>query len=145
MCLNKNSFDLCLISFVFYARNSLKKQTENSGVLLNCQKEKKENQHKIKVTLDNKTAYINGLYCMFCFVFLWMLTETKFDRLLSLELLLFCFVLVVGFSLFILNFHLPTKKTPTRRYHFGVWSGRKISFLIRKPGFIVCSNLQEPW
>ena len=36
MRLNKNSFDLLLISFVFYIRNSLEKQTENSGVLLNC-------------------------------------------------------------------------------------------------------------
>ena len=36
MCLNINSFDLLLISFVFCIRNSLEKQTENSGVLLNC-------------------------------------------------------------------------------------------------------------
>ena len=36
MCLNKNSFDILLISFVFYVHNSLEKQTENSGVLLNC-------------------------------------------------------------------------------------------------------------
>ena len=36
MCLNKNSFNLLLISFVFYIRNSLEKQTKNSGVLLNC-------------------------------------------------------------------------------------------------------------
>ena len=36
MCLNKNTFDLLSISFVFYIRNSLEKQTENSGVLLNC-------------------------------------------------------------------------------------------------------------
>ena len=36
MCLNKNSFDLLLISFVFYIHNSLEKQTKNSGVLLNC-------------------------------------------------------------------------------------------------------------
>ena len=36
MCLNKNSFDLSLISLVFYIRNSLEKQTENSEVLLNC-------------------------------------------------------------------------------------------------------------
>ena len=42
MCLNKNFFDLWLISFVFYAQNSLKKQTEISGVLLHCQKEKKK-------------------------------------------------------------------------------------------------------
>ena len=34
-CLNKNSFDLLLICFVFHIRNSLEKQTENSGVLLN--------------------------------------------------------------------------------------------------------------
>ena len=32
----QNSFDLLLISFVFYICNSLEKQTENSGVLLNC-------------------------------------------------------------------------------------------------------------
>ena len=36
MRFNKNSFDLLLISFVFYPRNSLEKKTENSGVLLNC-------------------------------------------------------------------------------------------------------------
>ena len=36
MCLNKNSFDLLLISFVFYIRYSLERQTKNSGVLLNC-------------------------------------------------------------------------------------------------------------
>ena len=35
MCFNKNSFDLLLISFAFYIRNSLEKQTENSEVLLN--------------------------------------------------------------------------------------------------------------
>ena len=32
-----NSFDLLLISFVFCIRNSLEKQTENSGVLLNSE------------------------------------------------------------------------------------------------------------
>ena len=39
MCLNKNSFDLLLISFLFYISNSLEKWAENSGVLLNwlCQ------------------------------------------------------------------------------------------------------------
>ena len=37
MCLNKNTFDLLLISFVFYTHNCLEKQTTNSGVLLNCQ------------------------------------------------------------------------------------------------------------
>ena len=36
MCLNKNSFKLLLISFVFNVRNSLEKWTENSRVLLNC-------------------------------------------------------------------------------------------------------------
>ena len=36
MCLNRNSFDLLLISFVFYVRNSLEKWAKNSGVLLNC-------------------------------------------------------------------------------------------------------------
>ena len=35
MCLNKDSFDLLLISFVFYTHNTLEKQTENSGILLN--------------------------------------------------------------------------------------------------------------
>ena len=35
MRLNKNSFDPLLIFFVFYTRNSLEKQTENSGILLN--------------------------------------------------------------------------------------------------------------
>ena len=35
MCLNKNAFDLFLNPFVFYMHNSLEKQTENSGVLLN--------------------------------------------------------------------------------------------------------------
>ena len=35
MCLNKSSFDLLLISFVYYTYNSLKERTENSGVLLN--------------------------------------------------------------------------------------------------------------
>ena len=35
MRFNKNSFELLLISFVFYIRNSLEKQTENYGVLLN--------------------------------------------------------------------------------------------------------------
>ena len=34
MCLNKNSFDFLLISFVFYMCNSLEKQAENGGVLL---------------------------------------------------------------------------------------------------------------
>ena len=36
MCLNKNSFDLLLISIVFYTHNSLANQAENKGVLLNC-------------------------------------------------------------------------------------------------------------
>ena len=35
MGLNKNFFDLLLISFVFYLCNSLEKRPENSGVLLN--------------------------------------------------------------------------------------------------------------
>ena len=33
MCLNKNFFDLLLISFVFYTHNSLEKRAKNSGVL----------------------------------------------------------------------------------------------------------------
>ena len=37
MCLKKISYNLLTISFVFYVRNSLEKQTENSGVLLNSQ------------------------------------------------------------------------------------------------------------
>ena len=41
MRLNKNSSDLLLISLVFLCRrNSLEKHTENSGVLLNCQRHK---------------------------------------------------------------------------------------------------------
>ena len=35
-CVEQISFNLLLISFVFYVRNYLEKQTENSGVLLNC-------------------------------------------------------------------------------------------------------------
>ena len=40
MCLNKNSFDPFLISFLF---NSLENQSENRGVLLNSQKTKEIN------------------------------------------------------------------------------------------------------
>ena len=38
MCLNKNFFNLLLISFVFYISNSLEKRTESSGVLLTVYK-----------------------------------------------------------------------------------------------------------
>ena len=34
MYLNKNSFDVLLIFFLFYTRNSLEKQAENSGVFI---------------------------------------------------------------------------------------------------------------
>ena len=35
----KNSFDLLLISFVFYIHNSLEKQIKNNGVLLKTERE----------------------------------------------------------------------------------------------------------
>ena len=51
MCLNKNSFDLLLLSIVLYIPNYLEKRTENSRVLLNC-----HNQMQI---INDKRKIIN--------------------------------------------------------------------------------------
>ena len=64
ICLNKNSLDLLLISFVFYIRNSLEKRAENSGVLLTAMDDRYFHSAFIYVSFNMPFSIV---LCHFCF------------------------------------------------------------------------------